>query len=88
MFRCFAVIKTVRVKVIFYFKLQPVERVTRHFNPLKIPVKLQKELPFKSKPKLMKKRTTPSLESKRAVIMEPKEKSVSNDIYVVFTDRR
>ena len=66
--------------MIFYFELQPVERVTRHFNPLKIPVKLQKELPFKSKPKLMKKRTTPSLESKRAVIMEPKEKSVSNDI--------
>ena len=52
--KCFVVIKTVRVKVIFYFKLQPVERVTRHFNPLKIPVKLQKELPFKSKPKLMK----------------------------------
>lgn len=35
----------------------------------------------------MKKRTTPSLESKRAVVMEPKEKSVSND-YVVSTDRR
>ena len=34
----------------------------------------------------MKKRTTPSLESKRAVVMEPKEKSVSND-YVVSTDR-
>ena len=52
------------------------ERVTRHFNPLKIPVKLQKELPFKSKPKLMKKRTKPSLETKRAVVMEPREKSV------------
>jgi len=84
---CFVVIRTVRLKVIFYFELQPVERVTRHFNPLKIPVKLQKELPFKSKPKLMKKRTTPSLESKRTVVMEPKEKSVSND-YVVCTDRR
>ena len=34
----------------------------------------------------MKKRTTPSLENKRAVVMEPKEKSVSND-YVVSTDR-
>ena len=53
------------------------ERVTRHFNPLKIPVKLQKELPFKSKPKLMKKRSKPTLETKRAVVMEPKEKSVS-----------
>jgi len=53
---------------------KPVERVTRHFNPLKIPVKLQKELPFKSKPKLMKKRTKPTLETKRAVVMEPREK--------------
>jgi len=55
-----------------------VERETRHFNPLVIPVKLQKELPFKSKPKQMKKRTKPSLETKRAVVMEPHEKSVSN----------
>ena len=56
------------------------ERVSRQFNPLKIPVKLQKELPFKSKPKLMKKRTKPTLETKRAVVMEPKEKSVSRVI--------
>ena len=60
---------------------QPVERVTRHFNPLKIPVKLQKELPFKSKPKLMKKRTKPTLETKRAVVMEPREKLVSSLLY-------
>ena len=65
-----------RVTVVFCL-FQPIERVTRQFNPLKIPVKLQKELPFKSKPKLMKKRTKPSLETKRAVVMEPKEKSVS-----------
>jgi len=54
-----------------------VERETRHFNPLVIPAKLQKQLPFKSKPKQMKKRTKPSLETKRAVVMEPHEKSVS-----------
>ncbi|RMX48626.1 hypothetical protein pdam_00008008 [Pocillopora damicornis] len=53
---------------------KPVERVTRHFNPLVIPAKLQKDLPFKSKPKLMKKRTKPTLETKRAVVMEPHEK--------------
>ena len=64
--------------VCFYF--QPVERETRHFNPLVIPAKLQKELPFKSKPKQMKKRTKPSLETKRAVVMEPHEKSVSETI--------
>lgn len=63
--------------VFFFFNFQPVERKTRHFNPLVIPAKLQKELPFKSKPKQMKKRTKPSLETKRAVVMEPHEKSVS-----------
>lgn len=64
-------------KNMFFFNFQPVERETRHFNPLVIPAKLQKELPFKSKPKQMKKRTKPSLETKRAVVMEPHEKSVS-----------
>ena len=67
--------ETKQKRVCFHF--QPVERETRHFNPLVIPTKLQKELPFKSKPKQMKKRTKPSLETKRAVVMEPHEKSVS-----------
>ena len=33
---------------------KPVERKLKHFNPLKIPQKLQQALPFASKPKLLK----------------------------------
>jgi ribosome biogenesis protein BMS1 len=49
----------------------------RRFNPLFVPKRLQKDLPFKSKPKLQTKRKKPSLETKRAVVMEPDEKRVS-----------
>ena len=49
----------------------------RRFNPLFVPKHLQKDLPFKSKPKLQTKRKKPSLETKRAVVMEPDEKRVS-----------
>lgn len=64
---------------------KPVERVTRHFNPLVIPAKLQKDLPFKSKPKLMKKRTKPTLETKRAVVMEPHEKKAFTLMKQLYT---
>ena len=53
-----------------------IKRETRRFNPLRVPASLQKQLPFKSKPKLMKKRKTKSLATKRAVILEPSEKRV------------
>ncbi len=49
----------------------------RRFNPLVVPKHLQKDLPFKSKPKLLTKRKKPSLETRRAVVMEPDEKRVS-----------
>ena len=61
----------------FYLFFQSIERVTRHFQPLVIPAKLQKELPFKSKPKLEKQRSKPTLETRQTVVMEPKEKAVS-----------
>ncbi|XP_067045099.1 ribosome biogenesis protein BMS1 homolog [Acropora muricata] len=54
---------------------KPIERVTRHFQPLVIPAKLQKELPFKSKPKVEKQRSKPTLETRQTVVMEPKEKA-------------
>ena len=55
---------------------RPIKRETRRFNPLRVPANLQKQLPFKSKPKLMEKRKRKSLAAKRAVILEPNEKKV------------
>ena len=55
---------------------KPIKRETRHFNPLRVPASLQKQLPFKSKPKEMEKRKGKSLASKRAVVLEPHEKRV------------
>ena len=55
---------------------KPIVRETRHFNPLHIPASLQKQLPFKSKPKQRKKQTTKTLAAKRAVVLEPHEKQV------------
>nr|AAK68797.1 Unknown protein [Arabidopsis thaliana]AAM10112.1 unknown protein [Arabidopsis thaliana] len=51
-----------------------IERKQKKFNPLQIPKRLEKDLPFMSKPKNIPKRKRPSLEDKRAVIMEPKER--------------
>jgi ribosome biogenesis protein BMS1 len=51
-------------------------RPTRRFNPLKIPKALQQELPFASKPKILKKQKKPSLMARRAVVLEPKEKKI------------
>ncbi len=49
---------------------QKFERPNRKFQPLKIPKKLQAELPFSLKPKLMKPRASnkPSLEQRRSVV--------------------
>ncbi|EKM51560.1 uncharacterized protein PHACADRAFT_150036 [Phanerochaete carnosa HHB-10118-sp] len=51
-----------------------VERAPRRFNVLKVPRKLQKALPYASKPKLMKPQGKPTYMQKRAVVMEPEEK--------------
>ena len=55
---------------------KPIARQTRRFNPLRVPASLQRQLPFKSKPKQKEKRKGKSLSSKRAVVMEPEEKRV------------
>ncbi|KAJ4764305.1 P-loop containing nucleoside triphosphate hydrolases superfamily protein [Rhynchospora pubera] len=55
---------------------KPIKRLPRKFNPLVIPPKLQKELPFKTKPKAPLKIKRPTLDQKRAVIMEPHEKKL------------
>ncbi|KAJ2332625.1 Glycoside hydrolase 2 (Mannanase, beta-galactosidase), partial [Coemansia sp. RSA 2681] len=53
---------------------KPIERVAKHFNPLQIPKSLQAELPFKSKPKIIKTDNTTS----RAVVMDERDKKVSD----------
>ncbi len=52
-----------------------IERPARRFNPLLVPKKLQAQLPYASKPKLMKTQKTPTYLQKRAVVMEPEEKA-------------
>ncbi|EOA39223.1 hypothetical protein CARUB_v10012207mg [Capsella rubella] len=55
---------------------KPIERKPKKFSALKIPKSLQRDLPFKSKPKDLPRRKRHSLDEKRAVIMEPKERKV------------
>ena len=54
---------------------RPIIRETRRFNPLKIPPALEKQLPFKSRPKQMEKRKK-SGKPRRAEILEPQERRV------------
>lgn len=63
-----------------FFKLfQPIEREPKVFKPLVIPRKLQRQLPYRDKPKYapLKSDRKPDLEKKRvAVIREPHEQKV------------
>uniref|UniRef100_A0A6N2LGF7 Ribosome biogenesis protein BMS1/TSR1 C-terminal domain-containing protein n=1 Tax=Salix viminalis TaxID=40686 RepID=A0A6N2LGF7_SALVM len=54
---------------------KPIERTLKKFNPLVIPKSLQATLPFESKPKDIPK-GRPTLERRRAVVMEPDERKV------------
>jgi len=63
----------------------PIERRARHFHPLQIPKKLQDNLPFKSKPKLVGKRAKESYMKKRAVVMDSAERKVTAFLQQVNT---
>lgn len=67
---------------------KPIAREKRRFNPLRVPASLQKQLPFKSKPKQREKLKTKSLSSRRAVVLEPKEKRVVQLLQQVATLHR
>jgi ribosome biogenesis protein BMS1 len=53
---------------------RPVERPTRHFNPLRVPRQLAKELPFKSQITQMRPKTEQTYLQKRAVVLGGEEK--------------
>ena len=55
---------------------QDVGRIERIFPALKVPKNLQSNLPFATKPKLEVARKRPTLEQRRAVLMEKEEKKV------------
>jgi ribosome biogenesis protein BMS1 len=67
---------------------KPVERTVRKFKALQVPKKLQKELPFKTKPKLDPKQKRKTYEQKRAVVMEPDEKKAVRLMHEIFTANR
>ncbi|KAG8835148.1 Glycoside hydrolase 2 (Mannanase, beta-galactosidase) [Serendipita sp. 399] len=53
---------------------KPIDRPSRRFNPLKISKKLQQELPYASKPRLVRPAKKKTYLQKRAVVLEPEEK--------------
>ena len=53
---------------------RPVEREERHFNPLRVPRKLQADLPFKSQLVRMKPQKKETYAQKRAVVLGGEEK--------------
>jgi len=53
---------------------KPIIRTNRHFNRLKVPRKLQGELPYTSKSKIMKPQQKVPYAQRRAVVLETEEK--------------
>lgn len=67
---------------------KPIDREERHFNPLKIPKKLEAKLPFASKPKLDKKRSKATYSTRRAVVMGDEEREKATVMQQINTIRR
>jgi ribosome biogenesis protein BMS1 len=66
---------------------KPVERVTRVFNPLRVPRALAAELPFKSQIVQTKKQSKPTYMQKRAVVLGGEEKKARDLMQKVMTLR-
>ena len=66
---------------------KPIVREMRHFNPLHIPTQLQRQLPFKSRPKFQQKRLQGG-RKRKAVVLEPKEKRILSLMQQVATIHR
>ncbi|KAL4099285.1 hypothetical protein PRIC1_007125 [Phytophthora ramorum] len=67
---------------------KPIMRTERQFSALKVPKKLQANLPFASKPKEDKKKAGKGYLTKRAVVLEPEEKKKYSFMLRVNTVRR
>ncbi|KAI6247925.1 Ribosome biogenesis protein bms1 [Erysiphe necator] len=66
---------------------RPIKRVTRNFNPLKVPQKLAAELPFKSQITRMKKQKDKTYMQKRAVVLGGEEKAARDLMQKLMTLR-
>ncbi|KAG9232876.1 ribosome biogenesis protein-like protein BMS1 [Amylocarpus encephaloides] len=69
---------------------KPVERETRHFNPLRVPRALAAELPFKSQITQMKKQKKQTYMQKRAVVVggeERKARDLMNKVRAIRNEK-
>lgn len=67
----------------------PIERTTKVFKPLSIPRSLQRELPYRDKPKLMpsSNKYKPNFKNGRvAVVREPKEANIARLMKMIKTN--
>lgn len=68
-------------------KYRPIERPTRHFNPLRVPKALAADLPFKSQITQQKPRKAPTYLQKRAVVLGGEEKKARDLMQKLMTMR-
>lgn len=66
---------------------KPIERPTRHFNPLRVPRQLAADLPFKSQITQMKPQQKPTYMQKRAVVLGGEEKRARDLMQKLMTLR-
>ena len=66
---------------------RPIERPSRHFNPLRVPRQLAADLPFKSQIAQMKPQKRPTYLQKRAVVLGGEEKKARDLMQKIMTLR-
>ena len=67
---------------------RPIERPTRHFNPLRVPRQLAADLPFKSQIMQMRPQKHPSYLQKRAVVLGGEEKKARDLMQKIMSVRK
>lgn len=69
-------------------RYRPVQRPTRHFNPLRVPRQLAADLPFKSQIMMMRPQKKETYMSKRAVVLGGEEKRARDLMQKIMTVRK